>query len=775
MLKWTPAQQLDTKTPDELFRELVALVELYDRDKKHLDKLEKAYLFAAEAHKNQNRASGDPYIIHPLESAKILARIKMDIPTITAAILHDIIEDTGYTYEELKEKFGKTTADLVDGVTKLTAITENRDNPSTAKLDTQAENLRKIFLAMARDIRVILIKVADRLHNLKTLGALSEHKQKYIARESLEIFAPITGRLGMWDFKWQLEDTAFYYLEPDIYRKLAGQVAQKRKEREEMVEQVKEKIKSQIDDAGLKDVFIEGRPKHLFGIYQKMQEKNLKIDEVYDLLAVRVIVDSVAECYQILGIVHNLWMPLQGRFKDYIAMPKSNNYRSLHTTIYGPGNQPVEIQIRTWDMHKVNEFGIAAHWAYKEGLTNLDANMFGEVYPWIRRILDWQDESKDARDYIENLKLDLLESEVFVFTPNGDVIDLTKGSTPIDFAYRIHTEVGHRCIGAKVNSKIVPLEYQLKNADIVEILTSKHGTPSRDWLKIARTNHAKNKIRQWFKKERRDENIARGREMVIVEMKRNRIDIGINNDEYFGKIAERYNFLSSEDLFASIGYGESSATTVINRLMEMLPEDQVSKPVQELPQGEDEETVKRKEKNRRKAKSPILIKGVGNLMVKYGKCCSPVYGDDVIGYITLGKGVSIHRKDCPNYPSLVQNPERIAQVQWVEHSLPSLYNVELQLEGWDRAGLLSEVMGITNELDFFVKAAKAWAKNSRATIKISLEVPSKEALDNLIKKLKSISDIHKVYRVTHKQKTGVEDNAESRPKTGMKGKTKKRK
>jgi len=739
------------KPPDEHFRELMETVSLYDGEACHLEVVKKAYEVASIAHEGQIRASGEPYIIHPIEAAKILAGIKMDHHTIAAALLHDVVEDTKLEYDNIKEKFGKTIADLVDGVTKLTAISDLKHKGDAglmekSKLESQAENLRKIFLAMAKDIRVIMIKVADRLHNLKTLGALAEHKQKSIASETLEIYAPITSRLGMWEFKWQLEDLAFQYLEPEKYYDLAKKIARKRKEREELIEKVKRDIGESFRSMGLSNVYIEGRPKHLYGIYQKMLRKNLTLDEIYDISAIRIIVDTVRECYQILGIVHNLWMPIQNRFKDYIAMPKPNNYRSLHTTIYGPGNQAVEIQIRTWEMHRVNEYGIAAHWAYKEEGRKTDINMMSEVYPWIRRILDWQNESRDARDYIENLKLDLLKDEVFVFTPKGDVIDLPAGSTPLDFAYRIHTEVGHRYTGAKVNSKIVTIDYKLQNADIVEILTSKHGTPSRDWLNIVQNPHAKNKIRQWFKKERREENISRGRDMVHAELKRNKIDVSLNNVEIFSKVATRYNFLSIDDLFASVGYGETSPITVCNRVKDLIPVKEPEKIA--APSAEE---IKRKEKKNRRSKSPILIKGMGNLMVKFARCCSPVWGDPVVGFVTLGKGVSVHRVDCPNYSFLAENKERIVQVEWVANMSQSVFTVELEIDAWDRQGLLSEIMNVTNELKYHVHSAKAWAKGDTAIIKINVDIPSKEDLEVLTRTLKKIKDVTRVFRVTHRR------------------------
>lgn len=745
-----PLEQQPTQTSiqQQVFEEILGLVKSYNKNEKELELLVKAYNLAADAHKEQFRASGEPYIVHPLEVAKILAQVHMDIPTLTAAILHDVVEDTKIENDQLAEIFGREVASLVDGVTKLTAISaskqQNQSRQKTkVKVDKQAENLKKIFLAMARDIRVILIKVADRLHNLRTLDALPPHKQKYISQESLEIFAPIAARLGMWEFKWQIEDLAFKYLFPEDYLELVESVAKKRQEREKTLEPVKQTIQKTLAGVGVKDAKIEGRPKHLYSIFQKMQKKKCTLDEIYDLTAVRIIVKTVRECYQVLGIIHNLWMPFQERFKDYIALPKSNNYRSLHTTVYGPGNEPLEVQIRTNEMHQVNEFGIAAHWAYKEtGKT--DINVTKDIYPWIRKILDFQDDSRDAREYIENLKLDLLDSEVFVFTPRGDVIDLPAGSTPIDFAYSIHTEVGHRCIGAKVNSKIVPIEYRLKNADIIEILTSKHGTPSLDWLKFCQSNNAKNKIRQWFKKEKREENIERGKEMIERELKRIKLDVSLNNQEAYGQVAKKYNFVSIDDLLASVGYGETSPVTVVHRLMDIVaPERSAAKvePLHEPP---------KKRVRKRKSKSPVQIEGIQNLMIKFAKCCLPVRGDEIVGYVTLGKGVSIHRKNCPSFAALSKNKERIVNVFWSEESMETLYGVQLAIEAWDRPGLVADVLEQVNERKIIAKSCLAWTKPQGALVKLAIDVKSKDQMEELIKGLNRIKGVSKVYRIAKK-------------------------
>ena len=742
----TDNKQYFRELPKILFDELIKEVESYNTNPTDLKKIKDAYHVALEAHKDQNRVSGEPYITHPLKVAKILAGIKMDTPTICAAILHDVVEDTGVTKENLTKKFGKEIANLVDGVTKLTAISASKEKGDKkqklqTRVDKQAENLRKIFLAMARDIRVILIKVADRIHNLSTLDALKEEKRKFKAKESIEIFAPLAGRLGLWTFKWQLEDMAFKYIYPEKFTWLEGKVAERLQEGKKVIDEVKEIIQKELEKVGLTNVQIDGRPKHLYSIFQKMNRKDCSLDDIYDFTAVRIIVNTVRECYQVLGIVHHLWMPFMDRFKDYIAMPKSNNYRSLHTTVFGPGNEPLEVQIRTWEMHRVNEFGIAAHWAYKEG-GKTDMSATGEIYPWIRRILDFQDDSKDAREYIENLKLDLLDNEVFVFTPNGDVIDLPVGSTPIDFAYSIHTEVGHRCIGAKVNSKIVPIEYKLKNADIVEILTSKHGTPSLDWLKICKTNMAKNKMRQWFKKERREENVERGRTILDRELKRHRIEINMGSAEILGKIAKKYNYTAIEDLFASIGYGETNPMTIVHRVREMIA-PQKPEIIQQTP-----EALKRKRKKARKSRTPIEVEGLDNMMVKFSKCCSPVRGDDIVGYVTMGKGVSIHRKDCASFSRMKKKSERLVRVNWSSEGEETLFTVQLEIESLDRPGLLADVMNRINESKIHTNSCLAWAKGALAIVRVSIEVKTTQDIQNIIRDLKKLKSVTQVHRIT---------------------------
>lgn len=700
--------------------------------------IRKAYNFAERLHDGQKRASGEPYIMHPFEVAQLLADLQMDTTTIAAALLHDTIEDTVASQEQIDREFGKEIGLLVDGVTKLTAISTSKEKSQAgavlkSKAESQAENLRKIFLAMAKDIRVILIKLADRLHNMRTLSSLPPEKRRYIAKETLEIFAPITSRLGMWRIKWELEDLAFSHLEPDKFNALKEKVAKKSVEREKVISEANATIERKLAEHGVK-AHIEGRQKHLYSMYQKMTKKGKDFSEIYDLIAVRIITNSIEECYTVLGTVHSLWIPMKDRIKDYIAVPKSNSYRSLHTTVYGPGDEPLEIQIRTWEMHRIDEYGIAAHWAYKE---DKNVKIAQEIYPWIRRIVDWQQDSKDAKDYIENLRLDLLESEVFVFTPRGDVIDLPAGSTPIDFAYRIHTEVGHACVGAKVNARIVPLDYNLQNADIVEVITSKHATPSLDWLKICRSAHAKNKIRQWFKKERREENIARGKEILEKELKRHRLDDVLSKEDLMLKVANKLNFLEIDDLVASLGYGETTLPQILTRLRDEMPKE-----------VEEVLIPKRPPSKKEKMSLGIKVKGIDNVLVRFSKCCSPVPGDDIIGYITLGKGISIHRRSCPNMPALTLQQERVVEVGWEAKRRDIRYAVEVEIEAWDRSGLLADIMNVVNETRVHATSCNAKVKKTKAQVRLCMEINDKAQLDDIVKRLSHLKDVISVGRAT---------------------------
>ncbi|MCF6096644.1 bifunctional (p)ppGpp synthetase/guanosine-3',5'-bis(diphosphate) 3'-pyrophosphohydrolase [Thermovorax subterraneus] len=700
----------------------------------NLELVDRAYEFAQKAHDGQHRISGEMYIFHPLEVAIILADLELDTITIAAGLLHDVVEDTEYTLEDINREFGDEIALLVDGVTKLGKL------EFKTKEEQQAENLRKMFLAMAKDIRVILIKLADRLHNMRTLKYLPVEKQKEIAIETLEIFAPLAHRLGISKIKWELEDLAFRYLEPERYYELVEKVAKKRREREEHINKMIAILEKKLEAAGIK-AEIQGRPKHFYSIYKKMKEQNKSFEQIYDLTAVRIIVSSVRDCYAALGVVHTLWKPIPGRFKDYIAMPKPNMYQSLHTTVIDSSGEPLEIQIRTYEMHKTAEYGIAAHWRYKEGNKSDD---FDKKLSWLREILDWQRDLRDAKEFMESLKIDLFSDEVYVFTPKGDVINLPAGSCPIDFAYRIHTDIGNRCIGAKVNGKIVPLDYKLKNGDIVEIITSAHSNgPSRDWLQFVKSTQAKNKIRQWFKKERREENINRGKEMLEKEAKRQGYDIyQLINQDFMDNLLKKLSFQNIDDLFASVGYGGISATQAVQKILEEYKKN-VRSDKGELESAKGEQKFKQKNK----IFEGVKIDGVDNVLVKFSRCCNPVPGDKIVGYITRGRGVSIHRQDCPNVINNVYDKERLIEVKWdgfKEKSFP----VEIEASGYDRPGMLSDVLDILGDMNTTIDLVNARAsKNGIAVIDLILEITDKQHLDNIIQKLKKINGIFEVRRV----------------------------
>lgn len=696
--------------------------------------IRKAYSFAERAHAGQFRDSGDPYIEHPLGIALILADLELDVTTIAGGLLHDVVEDTQVTLEDIEEQFGKEIATIVDGVTKLSRIEYK------SKEEQQAENLRKMFFAMAEDIRVILIKLADRLHNMRTLRYLSGDRQRAISRETLDIFAPLAHRLGMSRIKAELEDIAFRYLEPDKYYELVDKVAKKRAEREEYIKSVIAHLKEKLAEVGIESE-IQGRAKHLYSIYKKMVEQGKDFSEIYDLMAIRVIVTTVKDCYGSLGIIHTMWKPIPGRFKDYIAMPKINMYQSLHTTVIGPGGEPLEIQIRTWEMHRTSEYGIAAHWRYKEGGTDKE---FDEKLFWLRQLLEWQSDLRDAREFMETLKIDLFTDEVFVFTPKGDVIDLPAGSVPIDFAYRIHTDIGNSCIGAKVNGRIVPLDYQLKNGDIVQILTSKQaGGPSRDWLKIVKTPQAKAKIRQWFKKEKREENIAKGREMLEKEAKRlGYVVHSLVNNDYLQELAKAHNYNTGEDLLAALGYGGIALNPVLNKLQELYRRDHPEE------EGDTDVLPARQPPARRRRSSNVGVgvKGVDNLLVRLSRCCNPVPGDPIIGYVTRGRGVSVHRANCPNVMG-IDDPERLIEVEWEDEHATS-YLVEIAVEAVDRTSLLRDLMETLGETRIHVTAVNARTnKNGIASIDMVLEIKDLEQLKFIMQKLGRVRDVISVDRV----------------------------
>jgi GTP pyrophosphokinase len=690
--------------------------------------------FAAEKHAGQLRRNGDPVITHPLHAAQTVAELELDAATIAGALLHDVQEDCGVSNEEIRKRFGADVALMVEGVTKLGQISGQAAGAIGGEESIQAENLRKMFLAMSQDLRVVIIKLADRLHNMKTLWALDPEDQKRIARETMEIYAPLAARLGIWQLKWQLEDLAFRYLQPEKYKQIAEMLLAKREARERYIAQVTEVLQEEMRKAGIK-AEIQGRAKHIYSIYQKMEKyaaEGKSVDEIYDLLAVRILVDTVTDCYTALGVVHGLWRPIPGSFDDYIANPKESMYQSLHTTVVALHGQPLEVQIRTHEMHKQSEYGIAAHWRYKEG--GRRDSRYEERIAWLRQLLDWQREMSRAEELVEAVKTDIFQDQVFVFTPKGEIKDLPTGSTPLDFAYRIHTDLGHRCVGAKVNGKLVSLNYQLKNGDMVEIVTSKSSKgPSRDWMNpnlgYVRTTHAREKIRQWFKRQERAENIARGKEMVEKELAR----LGTSLAEQQDALLKIFKFEDVEDFFLRVGYGEISTQHIGNRVAAILQEQEE----EQLPA--DVEAPKRPSYT-----TSIQVLGTGDLLTRLARCCNPVPGDEIIGYVTRGEGVSVHRRDCPNI-AREDEPERLVEVTWGRPG--HLYPVAVRIEAWDRVGLLRDITTLVAEEKVnMVGVHTQEADDGRIVIYVTLETTGVQQLTKVLSRIEGIRGVLSVGR-----------------------------
>ena len=722
---------------ENAYNKLIDRIAMYIHDENDIEQIRKAYEYADKAHKAQIRATGEPYIIHPLAVAYILAELEMNAEGIIAALLHDVVEDTEYTIDDIKILFGKEVAFLVDGVTKLSQFHYKN------KEDQQTENFRKMFLAMAQDIRVVIIKLADRLHNMRTLGVFRKEKQERISRETMEIYAPLAHRLGIYNIKWELEDLCFHYLHPDEYYDLVRQMRQKRKVREEIVNDTMRVLHQHIEESGI-EATITGRPKHFYSIYKKMKRDNKDLSQIYDLYAVRVIVDTIPQCYAILGIAHSLWKPLPNRFKDYIAVPKPNMYQSLHTTIIGTKGQPVEIQIRTWEMHHISEYGIAAHWRYKEG-NKAGSKSFDQKISWLRRLLEWQDTS-NSKEFINALKLDVFSDEVFVFTPKGDVINLPKGSIPIDFAYRIHTEVGNRCVGAKVNNKIVPLDTKLKNGDIVSVITSKTGKPSYDWINMVGASESKAKIRSWFKKEYRPENISRGQELLLEELEH----LGykakeVATKERLKEVGKYFNHISEDDILAAVGYGGIAIKTVVLKLIDLYKKDTSPEKTTSLKSAKDFENLKMRSIKKRSG-TGILVKGQEGLEVHLAKCCNPVPGDKIIGYVTRTKGVSVHRLDCPNTINFI-NKERQIEVEW-EQTTSGMFLVTIEVISYDRTGLMADILAALTEMKLSVSSANVKVENTgMAVMNLGIQIKDLPQLDYIMTKIRRIKGVHSVNRM----------------------------
>ncbi len=692
------------------------------------DTLQRAYTLAEQAHKGQSRLSGEPYVTHPVAVAGILADLGLDADTLVAALLHDTVEDTDVTREQLSEQFGVHVAKLVDGVTKLGKIHVH------SREQAQAENIRKMLVAMAEDIRVVLIKLGDRLHNMRTVGAHTEERRLRISRETLDIYAPLAHRLGIWQIKGELEDLAFAQLDPDNYHAVAAKVSKASQERGTFISDVTEILQREFERLAI-NAEISGRPKHIFSIHDKMARSHKDFDEIYDLIALRILVDTIKDCYGALGTVHSLWKPIPGRFKDYIAMPKGNGYQSLHTTVVSRTGEPMEVQIRTQEMHITAEYGIAAHWHYKEGAQQ---TRFDERYGWLRLLMDWQKEVVDAETFVDTVRVDIFQDEVFVFTPKGDVRSLPQGSTPVDFAYRVHTDVGHHCIGAKVNSRMVPLDYHLQNGDIVEVLTTKGAhAPSRDWLNFVKTSSAREKIRSWFKKERREENVQKGREQLDKEFRRLRQQaLNSLKEERLLELAEDFKFHTIDDFLAAVGYGDVSARGVVLRYSDRESPDQASETmVLGIPLTSTTPA----------ANGHVRVHGMTDMLTTLARCCKPLPGDAIRGYVTRGKGVTVHRVDCVNVRNAA-DPDRVVEVEW-ERGNSQVFPVNIKIEAWDRTGLLRDIAAVIAESKINLSGADVQVYDDRtAVISTIVEIANLTQLSRLLERLEGVRDVHTVAR-----------------------------
>ena len=746
-------------SPEELYDDLISRVKKY-HPSDDISLINKAYHIAYEAHKDQVRKSGEPYIIHPLYVAIILADLEMDKETIAAGLLHDVVEDTIMTIDEIKEQFGSDVALLVDGVTKLQQLqlTGESQDKSADKVELQAENLRKMFLAMAKDIRVILIKLADRLHNMRTLKHMPPEKQQRIARETLDIYSPIAQRLGISKIKVELDDLSLKYLQPDVYYDLVEKISARKSEREQYIQKIVEEVSEHISNAGI-TAQIDGRVKHFFSIYKKMKNQDKTIDQIYDLFAVRIIVDSVKDCYATLGVIHEMYKPIPGRFKDYIAMPKENMYQSLHTTLIGNSGQPFEIQIRTFEMHKAAEYGIAAHWKYKEASDGKKVEaQEEEKLSWLRQILEWQKDMSDNKEFLNLLKsdLDLFSDSVYCFTPTGEVKNLPAGSTPIDFAYSIHSAVGNKMVGARVNGKLVTIDYQICNGDRVEVITSQNSKgPSRDWLKVAKSTQAKNKINQWFKNELKDDNIVKGKELMIAYCKAKAIDMTeIMKPDYMDGIMKKYGFRDWESVLAAVGHGGLKEGQIINKMVEMYERDHKKNITdEEVLAAVEESSSQSKNISEKKSKNGIIVKGIHDVAVRFSKCCSPVPGDEIVGFVTRGRGVSIHRTDCINILNLSEiDRARLIDAEWQDDAdslTNEKYLAEINIYASNRNGLLADISKALTEKNINILSLNTrTSKQGVVTMSMMFEISGKEELNRVIERIRNIESVVDIERKT---------------------------